>query len=132
MLFNKLRSKYRYMFHCDLFKWDTRVLFLPWIFENIMFVCSKWCPFGDSFPKWQVGENRPRKSSRRTTNINGHSGGFFEVLQKNRTYSLRTLEVSLKNRHLLEDFTSASRRTEYSKDSQSTCWYSIVWCSIPK
>ena len=43
---------------------------------------------------------------------------LFEVLQKIRTYSLRTLEVALKNRHLLEDFTSASRRTEYSKDFQ--------------
>ena len=40
------------------------------------------------------------------------------MLQKIRTYSLRTLEVALKNRHLLEDFTSASRRTEYSKDFQ--------------
>ena len=40
------------------------------------------------------------------------------MLQKIRTYSLRTLEVALKNRYLLEDFTSASRRTEYSKDFQ--------------
>ena len=54
-----------------------------------------------------MGENRHQKSSRRTTNINGHSGGFS-----------KTLEVALTNIHLLEDFTSASRRTEYSKDFQ--------------
>ena len=68
-----------------------------------------------------MGENRPRKSSRQTTNINGHKEAFRSSLENPNTYSLRTLEVALKNRHLLEDFTSASRRTEYSKDSQSSC-----------
>ena len=43
---------------------------------------------------------------------------FRSSLENPNTYSLRTLEVALKNRHLLEDFTSASRRTEYSKDFQ--------------